>query len=83
MPSSRVITVSAPYPLLDPGTSLAVCTEASFAWARQWKKWVARLLFDVQNYRGKPYQGTLCKFLSLGTDPERPRAGHHSAFRQV
>jgi hypothetical protein len=38
---------------------------------------------QLQNYTGKPYQGTLCKFLSLGTNPERPCAGHHSAFRQL
>jgi hypothetical protein len=83
MKSRHVIAVSAAYPLLDPGTYLAVCNEASFAWARQWKKWIARLAFQLQNYTGKPYQGTLCKFLSLGTNPERPCAGHYSAFRQL
>jgi hypothetical protein len=83
MKNRNVISVSAPYPLLDPGTYLAVCNEASFAWARQWRKWIARLAFRLHNYTGKPYQGTLCKFLSLGANPERPCAGHHSAFRQL
>src|SRR3954447_17175346 len=83
MTNKQVIAVSPPYPLLDPGRYRAICTETSFAWARQWKKWIARLAFDLQNYTGRPYQGTLCKFLSLGTNPERPCAGHHSAFRQL
>ena len=80
MSDRKVITLSAPYPLLDEGEYVALCTEASFAWARQWKKWIARLALEPQNYRGRPYQGTLCKFLSLGKNPERPCAGHHSAF---
>jgi hypothetical protein len=78
-----VVTLSAPYPLLDPGTCLAVCTEATFAWARQWKKWMARLVLDPQDYTGRPYQGKLCKFLSLGRDPERPFAAPQSDFRRL
>src|SRR5215467_10703120 len=76
MANKPVITVSAPYPLLDPGTYLAVCTEATFEWARQWKKWIVRLVLDPQNYLGRPYRGDLCKFLSLGTNRECPFAGH-------
>jgi hypothetical protein len=83
MPVKSAVIVSSPYPLLDPGQYTALCTEATFAWARQWKKWIARLSLDPQHYHGHPYQGTLCKFLSLGTHPERPRAGQHSAFRQL
>ena len=81
MKSSRVVMVSSPYPLLDPGEYVAFCREASLAWARQWKKWIARLAFEPQTYSGRSYQGTLCKFLSLGTNPEFPYAGPHSAFR--
>jgi len=31
------------YPLLDPGEYVTCCTAADFAWARQWKKWIAKL----------------------------------------
>jgi len=79
----HVVTLSAPYPLLDPGVILAVCTEATFAWARQWKKWMARLVLDPQNYFGRAYQGKLCKFLSLGRDPQRPFAAPQSHFRRL
>jgi len=37
------IALSEPYPLLDPGVYVAVCTEATFAWARQWNKWITWL----------------------------------------
>jgi hypothetical protein len=80
---SKVIRVSTPYPLLDSGEYVAVCVEATFAWARQWKKHMARLVFEPQNYTGRPFQGKLCKFLSLGRNQERPFAGQHSAFRQL
>jgi hypothetical protein len=83
MPLKSVVIVSSPYPLLDPGQYIALCTEATFAWARQWKKWIARLSLEPQNYHGRSYQGTLCKFLALGTHPDRPGAGHHSSFRQL
>jgi len=83
MPDTRTITLSAPYPLLDSGRYVAVCSEATFAWARQWKKWMARLILKPQNYSGRPYQGNLCKFLSLGRDPDRPFAGPHSDFRKL
>jgi hypothetical protein len=77
------ITLSEPFPLLDPGRYVARCTEATYAWARQWKKWIARLVLEPQNYRGRPYTGRLCKFLGLGKDPERPFAGPQSHFRHL
>jgi len=83
MTNKHVLTLSAPYPLLDEGEYVALCTEATFDWARQWKKWMARLVLKPQNYRGRPYQGKLCRFLSLGRDPARPFAGHHSDFRKL
>jgi|GEM_PF-3922518 len=78
-----LITLSEPYPLLDPGKYIAQCVEADYAWARQWKKWMVRLILKPFNYSGRPYTGKLCKFLSLGKNPERPCAGHHSHFRQL
>jgi hypothetical protein len=81
--SVKVIRVSAPYPLLDSGEYVAVCVEATCAWAKQWKKHMARLVLEPQNYTGRPYQGKLCKFLSLGRNQEQPYAGQHSAFRQL
>jgi hypothetical protein len=83
MPSRPVVSLSTPYPLLDSGEYIALCTEATFDWARQWKKWMARLILEPQNYTGRSFQGNLCKFLSLGKDPKRPFAGQHSAFRQL
>jgi hypothetical protein len=77
------ITLSEPFPLLDPGQYVARCSEASYAWARQWKKWMARLVLEPQNYQGRPYTGRLCKFLGLGKDPERPFAGPQSEFRRL
>jgi hypothetical protein len=77
------IALSEPYPLLDPGCYEAVCTEADFAWARQWKKWMARLTLEPQNYEGRPYTGHLCKFLGLGKNPEQPYAGPQSDFRRL
>ena len=77
------ITLSEPFPLLDEGHYIAVCTDAAFAWARQWKKWIARLVLEPQNYEGRPYTGRLCKFLGLGKDPERPCAGPQSDFRKL
>jgi len=75
------ITLSEPFPLLDPGQYVARCTEASYAWARQWRKWIARLVLEPQNYQGRPYHGRLCAFLGLGKNPERPYAGPQSRFR--
>lgn len=66
------IALSEPFPLLDPGQYVAVCTEATFAWARQWNKWIARLVLEPLNYQGRPYTGRLCKFLGLGKNKERP-----------
>lgn len=75
--------LSEPFPLLDPGNYIARCTEASYAWARQWKKWIARLVLEPLNYCGRPYTGRLCKFLGLGKDPQRPYAGPQSDFRRL
>jgi hypothetical protein len=77
------ITLSEPFPLLDPGWYVALCSEADYAWARQWKKWIARLVLEPQNYTGRPYTGRLCKFLGLGKDPEQPYAGPQSHFRRL
>jgi hypothetical protein len=75
------IRVAEPYPLLDPGEYVALCTEAAFEWARRWGTWKARLVLEPQNYCGRPYTGTLCKFLGLGKNPEAPYAGPRSEFR--
>jgi hypothetical protein len=77
------ITLAEPFPLLDPGLYVALCPEASHAWARQWKKWIARLALEPQNYQGRPYTGRLCKFLGLGKDPLKPYAGPQSHFRRL
>ena len=77
------ITLSEPFPLLDPGQYVALCTESSYAWARQWKKWIARLVLEPQNYQGRPYSGRLCKFFGLGKDPQKPYAGPQSHFRRL
>jgi len=77
------VALSEPFPLLDPGQYIAFCTEATFAWARQWNKWIARLVLVPQNYQGRPYTGRLCKFLGLGKSKERPYAGPQSHFRQL
>jgi hypothetical protein len=77
------ITLSDPYPLLDEGTYIAEVTEADYAWARQWNKWIARLGLEPKNYQGRPYSGRLCKFLGLGKDPQRPYAGPQSDFRRL
>jgi hypothetical protein len=77
------IALSEPYPLLDPGEYVALCTAADFAWARQWKKWIAKLDLQPENYTGRPYVGRLCKFLGLGKDPQRPYAGPQSQFRRL
>jgi hypothetical protein len=69
--------------LLDPGIYVACCTEAAYAWARQWRKWIARLVLEPQNYQGRPYSGRLCRFMGLGKDPQRPYAGPHSHFWQL
>jgi hypothetical protein len=78
-----VIILGDPYPLLDAGTYRAKCLEATMAWARQWKKFKARLVMEPQNYTGRPYHGHLCAFLDLGSNPHRPYAGPNSAFRRL
>lgn len=83
MKQPPAITLSVPFPLLDPGPYVACCTEATFAWARQWKKWIARLVLEPLNYEGRPYSGRLCKFLGLGKDPQKPYAGPQSHFRRL
>jgi hypothetical protein len=77
------IKVADPYPLLDPGDYLAICTEANFQWSKQFSAWKARLVLEPQNYTGRPYVGKLCKFLDLGKDHEAPYAGPRSAFRML
>ncbi len=83
MKQPPAISLSEPFPLLDAGQYVAVCTEATYAWARQWKKWIARLVLGPKNYQGRPYTGRLCAFLGLGKNPERPFAGPQSRFRQL
>ena len=83
MKQPHAIILSEPYPLLDPGNYIAVCSEADFAWARQWKKWIARLVLQPENYTGRVYSGRLCKFLGLGKDPQQPYAGPQSHFRRL
>jgi hypothetical protein len=77
------IEVSDPFPLLDPGEYVARCSEATYAWARQWKKWIARLVLEPQNYTGRPYTGRLCCFLGLGKNAKAPYAGQQSRFRRL
>jgi hypothetical protein len=77
------ITVAEPYPLLDPGEYVALCTEASYAWARHLGAWKARLTLELQGYTGRPSTGRLCKFLGLGKNPEAPYAGSRSDFRAL
>ena len=77
------IALSDPFPLLDPGCYAARCSEATYDWARQWKKWIARLVLIPENYQGRPYTGRLCAFLGLGKNPNRPYAGPQSRFRQL
>jgi len=77
------ITLSEPFPLLDEGQYVARCTEATFAWARQWKKWIARLVLEPLHYQGRSYTGRLCCFLGLGRDAQKPHAGPQSRFRRL
>jgi hypothetical protein len=79
----HAIRVAEPYPLVDPGEYVALCTEASFEWARRWSAWKARLVLEPQDYRGRPYTGRLCKFLNLGKNPQAPYAGPRSDFRML
>jgi len=78
-----MISVEEPRPLLDEGECRARCTDATVAWSKRWKKWIVVLHFEPLDYRGRPYTGELCKFLSLGTDPKKARAGQASTFRQL
>jgi hypothetical protein len=77
------IKVAEPYPLLDPGEYVALCTVAAYAWARHLSGWKARLTLEPQDYGGRPYTGKLCKFLGLGKNPEAPYAGPRSDFRAL
>jgi hypothetical protein len=77
------ISLEAGRPLLDEGPYRARCTEATIAWSKRWKKWISLLHMDPLDYVGRPYTGELCKFLFLGTDPKKPRAGPSSAFRKL
>lgn len=80
---SVTISLEAGRPLLDEGSYRARCTEATIAWSKRWKKWIALLHMDPLDYVGRPYTGELCKFLFLGTDQKKPRAGPSSAFRKL
>jgi len=75
------IRVAKPYPLLDPGEYIALCSQASFEWAQRFSGWKARLVLEPQNYTGRPYTGELCRFLGLGKNPDAPYAGPRSDFR--
>jgi hypothetical protein len=77
------ITLDEPRPLLGPGHYVALSVEAAYAWSRQWRKWIARIVFVPQNYQGRPYTGRLCAFLGLGKNQERPYAGSQSRFRRL
>jgi hypothetical protein len=77
------ISIEAPRPLLDEGEYVAQCTDATVAWARRWKKWIVRLVMVPVDYRGQSYRGDLCKFLSLGQNPNSPHAGAQSEFRKL
>lgn len=83
MSHKPLVGLSAPYPLLDPGDYIALCSGADFAWARQWKKWIAKLELEPLNYSGPRYAGKLCKFLGLGRNPDQPYAGPQSEFRRL
>jgi hypothetical protein len=73
--AAAVITFGTPRPLLKPGTYLAECTEADWAWSRRWKKNQARFKFAVPvDYTGRAYAGDLCCFLGLGTKQDAPYA---------
>jgi hypothetical protein len=78
-----MISVEEPRPLLNEGKYRARCTAATIAWSRRWKKWIVKLHMEPLDYAGRPYSGQLCRFLSLGTDPKRPRAGQGSRFRTL
>jgi hypothetical protein len=80
---SVTVSLEAGRPLLDEGSYRARCTEATIAWSKRWKKWIALLHMDPLDYVGRPYTGELCKFLFLGTDQKKPRAGPSSAFRKL
>src|SRR5208337_2505908 len=82
-PQPMMISVEEPRPLLNEGAYLARCTDATCAWSRRWKKWIVRLVMELLDYDGRPYSGSLCKFLSLGTNPKKPHAGQQSQFRRL
>jgi|SRR5271157_460681 len=82
-PQPMMISVEEPRPLLDEGEYLARCTDVTFAWSRRWKKWIVRVVLEPLNYYGRPYTGSLCRFLSLGTNPKKPHAGQQSNFRKL
>jgi hypothetical protein len=77
------ISVEEPRPLLDEGEYVARCSDATIAWARRWKKWISRLVLEPVNYNGRPYTGSLCKFLQLGSNPKKPHAGQQSQFHKL
>jgi len=78
-----LIAVAQPYPLLDPGEYIAVCTNADYEWAKRFSAWKARLVLEPHDYAGRPYVGKLCKFFDLGKNPQGPYAGPRSGFRML
>jgi hypothetical protein len=83
MNQKPTITLSKPYPYLDPGNYVARCVEASFDWSSQWRKNIAILKLEPLDYTGPRYAGALCKFYALGRNPEKPYAGPQSGFRRL
>src|SRR6266849_150892 len=81
--SQILISTERPRPLLDQGEYSAKCTDATIAWAKRYKKWIVRLVMEPTDYNGRVYNGDLCKFLQLGTDPKKPHAGQNSDFRKL
>jgi hypothetical protein len=45
-------------PLLDPGEYVALCTEASFEWARRWSAWKARLALEPRRRAPHTQEGS-------------------------
>lgn len=82
-PRKPLIKVAEPYPLLSAGEYVALCTDATFEWAKRYSAWKARLVLKPQDYTGRPYTGKLCKFLDLGKNLQAPYAGPRSTFRML
>jgi hypothetical protein len=82
--AAAVITFGTPRPFLEPGTYLAECTGADWAWSRRWKKTLAQFKFGVPiDYTGRSYVGDLCAFVGLGTKQDAPYAPTGGKFYAV